>query len=957
MRLICAILSGLLAVTGCAILRRPIPEPEAPPPEIAEHIPSHRAFDHRPYELIWTDRLEDHGPLIDFEGLMGWTVEADPPVRASFGRSQDKQLWGLYVGKLSYLSTSRTGRVVARPPAPLPIPEYFTAVNLWVYGAPSIADHPVDIHALVTDASGAAVRLPLARVEESGWALVNRRFPGEPERPLRHPFQFDGLEFGHLYAPEGAELFIDSLAFYTETFHALPYPSRLRRSIPPGPGQSTGFNTGDGTLPFPVRAQSVMPEPAPLNHPAALSRMEQGGFRFSYEMDGVPYAYEIKPDEGPSSLQLLCAGERIAVPVYGAHTLASADSPRRVVVQRVDRDELFVEYDDGLRCQLALAGHVLRIDISQRGGRAEGLDLGGLRTTSPARRLSIPYLASDPGYSPSITLITPMDGASLFVGVYPDWYRSNASEWTPGESETSALAHGVARYHAVHRGRRNDLYERIYVAASPRLEDVLPVTPNPEAARASEAAARIWVDADGPESYAGEGERLRGLFALGMTNVLYVAGPTVWSEGDDSRSFRDRAAPRRGGDAQFREFAAALADMGWRAGAYMNVRDLSPINRHWSPDRIQRASDGNWKPGPDRTYAARPIESLMLGTNIARALAEKFPLSALYLDAHGERPPWSDTDYDNRVPGAGGYLSSYYLTGELMMALSESIRGPVAVSDRHAWMYAGFADGLMAAGRSREPGPYLPVFKLTRLHGLSAFYGPPFDMNRPDEAAADHYVAAQIAYGNSGRIPADSVHPARLYYLMLALQRRYALRMPERISYWNGTAYAGVSEALMDGTWKRSQLYFLYPGHLEIWVNGSDGETWTIRVGAETWHLPPYGWVAVSPDFLACSALVDGARLDFVESPEYIFFDVRGSDKILRGFSSAGPLVIRESEILNIGGVEEFTVGRSRHLGVEPVGGRAYGPSGERLGEIAVSAGPDRWRITCPPGTYRIELE
>ena len=47
----------------------------------------------RPYEMVWAGRTEDtRPPLVDFEGLDGWTVECRQ-AEAEWTRSRRQQLW------------------------------------------------------------------------------------------------------------------------------------------------------------------------------------------------------------------------------------------------------------------------------------------------------------------------------------------------------------------------------------------------------------------------------------------------------------------------------------------------------------------------------------------------------------------------------------------------------------------------------------------------------------------------------------------------------------------------------------------------------------------------------------------------------------------------------------------------------------------------------------------------
>ncbi|HOA52164.1 MAG TPA: hypothetical protein PKI05_07895, partial [Thermogutta sp.] len=88
----------------------------------------------RPYEMDWANRFEDtRPPLIDFEDLEGWTLEARDAV-ADFRRSREQQIWGKYVGKLTYRGVGPKPVVIIRPPQAVAFRGPVDCVNVWIYG-------------------------------------------------------------------------------------------------------------------------------------------------------------------------------------------------------------------------------------------------------------------------------------------------------------------------------------------------------------------------------------------------------------------------------------------------------------------------------------------------------------------------------------------------------------------------------------------------------------------------------------------------------------------------------------------------------------------------------------------------------------------------------------------------------------------------------------------------------
>ena len=250
---------------------------------------------------------------------------------------------------------------------------------------------------------------------------------------------------------------------------------------------------------------------------------------------------------------------------------------------------------------------------------------------------------------------------------------------------------------------------------------------------------------------------------------------------------------------------------------------------------------GGWHRTSDGLFAIKPTKALSWQDTLSSQIALKFSPSATVVDGRFASVPWMMTDFDARVPGAGSYAHSYYCYGELLSRNLQYINGPTVLSGAVEWLYAGLVDAHLAY--DSDPAltlnnPYLPIFYLTKIHPLSSGIGvgsfASFFKNSTDKRTSpstriDQYLAAQIAYGRLGRLANASFDKSlicRSYYMMQQLQVRYAKKLPLRIAYWNGDQILTTSEALASQTYLRSQLYFNYPGDLELWVNGSNNEDW-----------------------------------------------------------------------------------------------------------------------------------
>jgi hypothetical protein len=75
--------------------------------------------------------------------------------------------------------------------------------------------------------------------------------------------------------------------------------------------------------------------------------------------------------------------------------------------------------------------------------------------------------------------------------------------------------------------------------------------------------------------------------------------------------------------------------------------------------------------------------------------------------------------------------------------------------------------------------------------------------------------------------------------------------------------------------YRRSQVATRYDNGVRVIVNGHPTQAWTTDDAV----LPPFGWWVRDEsrgDLLGFSALVDGHRADYVDSPAYLYADPRG---------------------------------------------------------------------------------
>ena len=214
------------------------------------------------------------------------------------------------------------------------------------------------------------------------------------------------------------------------------------------------------------------------------------------------------------------------------------------------------------------------------------------------------------------------------------------------------LLNGGVRYLPKTDGRRNDLFERFFVTFSPTFEETLATIPNPPAKRGREAGTRLWQESWGPQNYEREHQRSKKLRAYGIEMLTQCNHEITWRDGGESFTFREAAAPGKGGDEALKQYVAAQRSLGWRSGLYTNYTDFAPVNAYWDVDRVMRRSDGNLVTAWPRCYSPKALFAVEMDRKLAPLIQKKFGTNAAYTDVHTSVAPWDRVGL--RRPRAGG---------------------------------------------------------------------------------------------------------------------------------------------------------------------------------------------------------------------------------------------------------------------------------------------------------------
>ncbi|MCR4414014.1 MAG: hypothetical protein NUV77_16480, partial [Thermoguttaceae bacterium] len=613
----------------------------------------------------------------------------------------------------------------------------------------------------------------------------------------------------------------------------------------------------------------------------------------------------------------------------------------------------------------------LVIDVACRGGHVEEFRFGKAVGLSNPRLVTLPYLPCDQ-QRPAVVVSGPPENP-LFVFGLVDYYRSNASAlWAANRvAQEGVVYNGGSRYRPRTDGVRNDCFERVFLTVSPRFEEILPNVPNPKSPWMHVAGERLWI-AHGASDRQRDYALWKQVARHGMTKLVITDHETGWRDGGESFTFRTRAAPGKGGDEGQAEYARKVRALGFRYGIYNNYTDFAPVNEHWHEDLVTRLPDGNWQTAWPRCYNPKPSRAVEFEARLAPIIQQKFQLDTAYCDVHTAVTPWSYCDFDARVPGAGTFAATFYSYGEIMLHQKRTWNGPVYSEGNNHWYYCGLTDGNYGQDQSArlDERPWLVDFDLRKLHplccnfgmgNLGMFYGERRGLGKtPEEREArlDRFLAATLAFGHTGFLVLDGGMPsaARSYFNVQAVHAAYAQATATEIRYADAQGnLLDTSAAVATGAFERSQVRTRYSSGVTVTVNGHDKDTWKTPDAV----LPPNGWFAKSDDgkLVASSALVDGHRADYVDSPEYLYADGRGRFTRFAKAACDGQLIAHKRadgtmELIPVGQCKEFAVS----LGGAGASAVALDEEGKTLGSAQTKLSRGLVYVTPVPKAFSYVL-
>jgi hypothetical protein len=747
-------------------------------------------------------RLPSRGaPLTGFEQIAGWSVRSETG-RARLDKDRVQAIWGDYAGHVRFTPRqSGPHAVEIRPSEPWRVNAPFNIISIWVrHESESVraaGEHEIVLHGIGPRQTKLTWHFPYRPA--GGWQMLHLRAEGEESWPLN---------LTHLTwrLPEGVEgpqdLFLENLMVYQESVARIPREIQFIRPHDYAPAFAP--RRPDSILiDFPPRPAAFRPNPPAERVVTSLEREGDHSYRFVSRSGATTVEYLFTLRENFPEIRARVNDVDLGR-IWRGVEVRTRGEPPVFRLSRMEEGRLILQYAEGLRFTVSLHGRTLEMEAHSLNETFTGVDLGRFAGDAPLKveRLDVPFMRLARDFPWPMARVR-KDGELFFASVIPDWWFSMAGEVSPPASEAPGISLGSLQYPPRWKGSRNVFRERIYFTVSTQFEDVLPGPAAPPALMRREAGALLWPP-----------------------------------------------------------------DHGLRLG----LITLRPTDPEWHEDLLARDPAGNWRGYAPQRYFMKSARFFDLA--LSRLPARRIP--GAYTHAHApwltRFPPWRFTDFDARVLGAGTFAQTWAELGVLLQQSAAETGLPLLGDGGSEWLYSGLMSGLVPVFPAglREIHPFLPQMAHQNLSPYMALMGmgdtAGFGFEDEEDLTENdlfwRQIATQIAYTAAGRLP--EVQDADLRDLgrnvLEPIHERFTRTRVVRLLYWNGSRLQGVREAMKDGTYRNSQIYFRLESGEEIWVNGSPEDVWTVQVQGENYILPPFGFILIGEGVLITRAQSETGR-------------------------------------------------------------------------------------------------
>ena len=858
--------------------------------EALEGVFDSLAGDTRPYEFIDAKRTEDEiEPTVDFESDEKWKVES--PGKAEAEVSSEKKLFG---GKTLKVTFEASPLIRIRPEKPIALPGAHGWFASWIRNDPAIGYTgkgrrlAPSISLAFRDGEGRERLLPLrnyygnSKLDWPDWWYAVRRFSSEERKFLDGDgVEFDGFALTAASNAAPCTIYFDNIAFFSHDDKTpLAVPKVPEVPIPTRPEGALPSSGAAGSSNETVRAGAV----AKLRYYGRDGELE-------YEWRGSPDSLTASWNGGPKFRPFANGG----VPGFGGSYSVS------------------------------ISGKTLILDIFAPQGTS-AVSMGHVEGAKELSRTLVPAMGDGYWWDNNRSRVSAVDTGreKLFVLAFPDWYASQASA-VEGRKQPDGTFDRVCVYRAKTDGTYNPVFERVYITVSPEFLETLPVVANPPSPWKHVTGRKAWCRYCAGPNRKKDKDFLAWLHRHGIRELVINEHECCMRDDGESFTFREKSAPRKGGDDAWRDYADYVINkLGYLYGPYNNFTDLSPVNANWSIDHVSRKSPspdvpdaGGLIPAWTRCYAPKAAFAYASCARYAPILKKKFGFNTAYCDVHTAILPWEYVDCDARVPDGGKFQPFYRAYAAILLEQKKAWQGPVYSEGNSHFFYAGLADGNYGQlGIQCDKDPWIVDFDLRRLHPLQSDFGVgnpsmfmpglPSKSASPElEEAIDRFLAATLAFGHTpflvldmmmerrcdtgsgypaaGNVPTPEIglpYALRSYFMVQPAAALYSQSEAKDILYYfDDGSWRGVSAAVMSGDRELQRIAVSYADGTCVVANGHRTKRIVGTVFGRKVDLPPCGYLVWNDAGALAIEASDrhGSRCDYSASGDAIYLDTRKS--------------------------------------------------------------------------------
>ena len=937
--------------------------------EAVEGVFDSLAGDTRPYEFIDANRTEDEiEPLVDFESDGEWKIES--PGRAEIEVSSEKRLFGEKTLKVTFEASPL---IRIRPPKPLELPGAHGWFASWIRNDPAIGYTgkgrrlAPSIGLAFRDGEGRERLLPLrnyygnSKLDWPDWWYAVRRFSCEERKFLDGDgVRFDGFALTAASNTVPCTIYFDNIAFFSRDDKTpLAVPEVPEVPIPTRPQGALPYSGADLSSNETVRADAV-----------TMLRYSGRDGRLEYEWRGSPESLTASWNGGPKFRPF--AGGGVPGGYGGSYTVS-------------------------------ISGKTLILDVFAPQG-TDGISMGHVDGAKELSRTLVPAMGDGYWWDNNRSRVSAVDTGreKLFVLAFPDWYVSQASA-VEGRKQPDGTYDRFCVYRPKTDGTYNPVFERVYITVSPEFMETLPVVANPPSPWKHVTGRKAWCRYCAGPNRRKDKKFLTWLHRHGIRELVINEHECCMRDDGESFTFREKTAPRKGGDDAWRDYADYVINkLGYMYGPYNNFTDLSPVNANWSIDHVSRKSPfpdapdaGGLVPAWTRCYAPKAAFAYASCARYAPLLKKKFGFNTAYCDVHTAILPWEYVDCDARVPDGGKFQPFYRAYAAILLEQKKAWQGPVYSEGNSHFFYAGLADGNYGQlGIRCDKDPWIVDFDLRRLHPLQSDFGVgnpsmfmpglPSKSASPElEEAIDRFLAATLAFGHTpflvldmmmerrcdtgsgypaaGNVPTPEIglpYALRSYFMVQPAAALYSQSEAKDILYYfDDGSWRGVSAAVMFGDRELQRIAVSYADGTCVVANGHRTKRIVGTVFGRKVDLPPCGYLVWNDAGALAIEASDrhGTRCDYSASGDAIYLDTRKSSSPVKFDRARGKGIAvcrREGE-----GWELIPVRGAVAFRIDGVRARAFGEDRSDLGETPLVRDDEGFAQVVPvPGALSYSI-